>query len=124
ALMPDARIVFAHFSLSALTLFAASSGVLGNGSKPNEIRRSFMSGNATISLVSRLSSAIISFGVLAGTNNPIQTSHSTSGKPASTMVGTSGRTDRRILLATAKARNVPSLTCGTTEAGEPKAIGV
>src|SRR5215475_15167275 len=40
------------------------------------------------------------------------------------MVGTSGSAGDRLLLATARARSLPSLTCGTTGGGVVKAIGV
>src|SRR5215831_8963698 len=40
------------------------------------------------------------------------------------MVGTSGSAGDRLLLATARARSLPSFTCGTTGTDEVKAIGV
>src|SRR6516162_9459850 len=40
------------------------------------------------------------------------------------MVGTSGRACDRILLATASARSLPSLTCGAADTSEAKAMGV
>src|SRR5215470_13184820 len=40
------------------------------------------------------------------------------------MVGTSGSADDRLLVDTARARSLPSFTCGTTGTGEVKAIRV
>src|SRR5262249_43693289 len=40
------------------------------------------------------------------------------------MVGTSGRACGRILLATASARSLPSLTCGAAVTSEANAMGV
>jgi hypothetical protein len=40
------------------------------------------------------------------------------------MVGTCGNAANRVLLATANPRRLPSFTCATVLAGEPKAMGV
>src|SRR5262245_24404450 len=123
-LMLAAWITFAHFSLSTFISVANSSGVVPTGSRPSAARRSVVSGSAMILVISRLSAAIISLGVRAGTSTPTQPSPSTSGQPASAMVGASGSPRDRLLLRIASARNLPSLTCGSADATAPKEIGV
>src|SRR3954449_7103325 len=54
-------------------------------------------------------------------NHPSPT---TSGYPASAMLGTSSSACDRILLVTASACNLPSLICGTAGGNEVKAMGV
>src|SRR6266699_2639308 len=122
--MPASRMTFLHFAASVLNCAAHSSGALPIGSNPSVAIRSFMSGSAMILTISPWSSAMISLGVRAGTITANHASPSMSGYPASAIVGTSGSACNRVLLATASARSLPSLTCGTTGGGVVKAIGV
>src|SRR5262245_46621289 len=86
--------------------------------------RSLMSDNLTILTISRLSRAMMSRDVPAGTNTPIHASPLMSGKPASAKVGTSGSAGERVLPDTASARSLPSLTNGAAGGNPPNEIGV
>ncbi len=66
----------------------------------------------------------MSFGVPAGAATAVQVAPSTSGKPASAMVGTSGSVGARVLPVTASARSRPDLISGTAGASAPNEIGV
>src|SRR5712672_105280 len=124
ALMLAALMTFPHVSVSPLMRAVNSSGVLPTGSKPSAAKRSFISGDAMLLTISRWSTVTMSFGVLAGTRTPIQFSPSSSGYPASAMVGMSGRSCERALLATERARKLPSRMLCTAWAGEPKVMVV
>ncbi len=50
---------------------------------------------------------MMSFGVPAGTTTAVQVLPTTSGKPASAMVGISGSVGERVLPVTASARSLP-----------------
>ena len=66
----------------------------------------------------------MSFGVPAGTATAVQVAPSTSGNPASAMVGISGSVGERCLPVTASARNCPAWISGTAGAIAPNEIGV
>src|SRR5258708_4748059 len=66
---------------------------------------------------------MMSFGVPIGTTTAAQVAPSTSGKPASAMVGVSGSACARVFDATASARSLPSLTIGTAGAIAPNEAG-
>src|SRR5438132_12099160 len=55
-------------------------------------------------------------GVLAGTNQPCQLDDSKPASPLSATVGTSGSAAERFAPATASARKVPAVTCGSVVA--------
>ena len=60
-------------------------------------------------------------GVFLGANRPNQMVARKSGRPASSMVGTSGSKGSRRRLATASARSLPAFTCGAMAPGTTKA---
>ena len=66
-------------------------------------------GSVTCALISALSRATISCGNLAGPTTPAHDITENPGKPASAMVGTSGRSAKRVLPVTAIARSLPAL---------------
>src|SRR5580693_8852017 len=68
--------------------------------------------------------ATMSFGVPAGATTAVQVAPTTSGKPASAMVGTSGSVGARSLPVTASARKPPLLISGSAGANAPNEIGV
>src|SRR5262245_49301531 len=70
-------------------------------------RRARTSGSCSAALIAALSLATIGAGVLGGALIAFQVSDTTSGKPASAMVGTSGRTSRRLSVATASTASLP-----------------
>jgi hypothetical protein len=81
------RITFAHLVPSARNKMADSSGDNPTAVKPSVAIFSLMSGNAISLIISRLRSAMISFGVPAGTMTANHPSPTISGYPASTMLG-------------------------------------
>src|SRR5258707_13601151 len=66
----------------------------------------------------------MSFGVPFGTTSATQLAPSTSGKPASAIVGVSGSDLLRVFELTASARSLPSLMSGTAGVIAPNDIGV
>src|ERR1700719_737889 len=85
---------------------------------------SLTSGAPRLLTIMSCSLAVMSFGVPAGTTTAVQVAPSTSGKPASAMVGTSGKVGDRVLPVTASARRSPFLISGTAGAVAPNEIGV
>src|ERR1700739_2144904 len=67
---------------------------------------------------------MICLGVLAGTTRPCQLSPVTSGYPSSVVVGRFGSACERVLLVTARPRNLPSITWCAAGDGEAKHICV
>ena len=84
------------------------------GSMYCECMRSRTSGSASTALISRFRRPITSDGVPAGARMAIQATASTSGKPASFRVGTSGISALRVPVDTASAFRRPARTCGIT----------
>src|SRR5215831_6945902 len=72
ALMPAARITFAHFSLSSTTSFPKSAGEPGTTVPPRSASRAFTLGSARAALISLLSLSTISAGVAFGAQTPNQ----------------------------------------------------
>src|SRR5262249_36785816 len=85
-----------HFPLSALKNALHSAGELPPGRWPMAASSSLTSGAARLATIRRLSSATISFGAPAGATTAVHVLPSTSGKPASAMVGISGRVGERV----------------------------
>ena len=65
---------------------------------------------------------MIGFGVPAGTKKPLHNPTTTSGTPASAMVGTSGSSRVRFAPVTASARSLPACTCAVVGGGSMIAI--
>src|SRR5882757_11064562 len=83
---------------------------MNHGSLPTFERLSIICGDFTASPIAAPSALTISGGVLDGTNAPSQLSTTTL-KPDSDIVGTSGRNDERLAPVTARMRIVPALAC-------------
>src|SRR5262249_52613842 len=75
---------------SRFTNAPTSSGLPPSGVKPRSVMRWRMSGRSRALVIAALILATTGFGVPAGTCNPFQEPNSSSGKPASATVGTSG----------------------------------
>src|ERR1700719_4935453 len=84
---------------------------------------SLTSGAPRLLAIMSCSLAMMSFGVPAGTTTAVQVAPSTSGKPASAMVGMSGKGGDRVLPFTASARKSPVLISGTAGALGANEIG-
>ena len=69
-----------------------------------------MSGAAMMRTISSPSFCTTASGVLAGAITPVQFSTSSAGMPASAVVGTSGSSGWRAVLAMASARSLPLFT--------------
>ena len=87
-------------------------GELENASKPAFASVAFTVGLSMILRSSVLSRAMNSGGVPAGANRPAHESMSKPLTPASSIVGSSGKSAERLIRVSASARSVPALTCG------------
>src|SRR5712672_3472383 len=97
--MPAALASVTAMGASLAMRASKSSGVMINGSTPSLASFSFTDGSESPLTVSWWMRATVSRGVFLGTTMPIQKSKSESGKPASTVVGTSGNAEERSELA-------------------------
>ena len=102
-----------HFSLSALTKEANSSGeALVRTSTPVLAKRSTVSGRFMARTASVNSLLTMSRGVPERTDSPSQVFASNPGKPDSSSVAISGATSSRFFSPTAMARSLPALILG------------
>src|SRR5262245_39024089 len=99
---------------SRLTNSPNSSGVPPSGVKPRSAMRWRMSGSSRALPIAALILATMAFGVPVGTCRPFHEPNSSSGRPASATVGTSGRFGSRFDPVTASARTWPDFTCSIT----------
>src|SRR5205814_1685541 len=95
ALTPAARITSPSTAYSSRRNASNSPGDIAIGSAPSLARRSFRSALCSARWVSAFSRASTSRGVCAGASMPTQKLISPRGKPASAMVGTSGKAGER-----------------------------
>src|SRR5580692_4651231 len=108
-----------HLAISALKNAVHSSGELPIGVYAIAASLSLTSGAARPATIRRLSAAMMSLGVPAGATTAVQVEPSTSGNPASAMVGTSGKLGDRSLPVTASACRPPDLINGSAGGNEP-----
>ena len=118
--MPAALTSAALRSISFRTYASKSFGVMTMGSTKSVAIRSRTLGACNALTVSLCSLSTMSRRVLAGRNSPYQIGYSASLKPASCVVGTSGKAGVRRAPFTTNAVSLPSRTCGSTSAGGPK----
>src|SRR5215470_5535124 len=110
----SALTIGCHFAMSLLIRLVKSCGVPPSGSELSLASAALNSGVRTVSLISALSLAMISGGVLAGASSPVQLVDEKPGKPLSIMVGTSGSSRTRFGLVTASARSFPAWISGSS----------
>src|SRR5260221_14206657 len=96
-----------HFSVSPRRKSATSCGDPPVGTAPSFRIFSARTGSATAPSISELSRSMMAFGVPAGARITSQLDISTSGIPASMLLGTSVRAGDRALPVTASAFSVP-----------------
>src|SRR5467141_947411 len=114
ALIPAALTTRVQRASSCFTRAPKRSGVLPAAAIPCFESRSFICGSVRRELMSRFNLLTTSIGVPAGAKRPYQVSTSSSGKPCSLAVGTSGNAGERSPLITASMRSLPDCTCGAT----------
>ena len=91
----------------------ASAGI---GSTPSFARRSCTAASCKAFSVSSCSLTMMSRGVFAGTNRPLQNGYAELARPASPLVGTSGSSAARFSALIASATSLPSLINGSAGA--------
>src|SRR3546814_3457734 len=96
---------------------ASDLAVLPTGVDPSLFNLSETSGVCITSWTTELSFSTIPGGVPAGTSRPFHAVIWTFGKPASAMVGTSGRLSTRSDVVTARAFRLPDWMCSRVEIG-------
>ncbi len=101
-----------HFTTSALTIAAKSSGESATISAPSAPSFSRTSGSARIFTISVFSRFTIAGGVPAGAKTPCHEPTSKPGSPDSVSVGTSGAISDRFAVVTASALSLPALASG------------
>src|SRR5262249_4759056 len=111
-LTPVSATTLCQRAVSAVISAVRSSGVPPMVDTPTSARRLRTSGSFTTELNAALSLATTAGGVLGGASTPDQLSATTSGKPSSAKVGTSGITSDRVCAATARIFALPALSCG------------
>src|SRR5437879_8794429 len=114
ALIPAASTTRVQRASSCFTSSPKRSGVPPAAAIPCFASRSFICGSVRRELMSRFNLLTTSIGVPAGAKRPYQVSTSSSGKPCSFAVGTSGNAGERSPLITASMRSLPDCTCGAT----------
>src|SRR6266850_1494916 len=112
---PASRATFCQRAISPRMYSANFSGEVGAGSAPCLANCSLISAEASSLTVSRCSRSTMSFGVAAGTTSPCHELTSNPLYPSSETVGSSGATDERRSVVTARPRAFPPRTCGYRE---------
>src|SRR5262249_16010715 len=114
SLIPASFTTLVQCATCASTNVPNSAGVPPAGSAPTLPNASRTDDFANALLIAALSLATVSLGVPLLAEKPTQSSTTSDGNPASTIVGTSPSTARRLGPVTASARNLPVLIRSTT----------
>src|SRR5256885_16305372 len=117
--MLAARITLPHFSVSSARNLAKFPDDIGIATPPNSTSLALTLLSQRAALISLLSLAMISFGVLAGAPAPCQPLASYPGINSAT-AGTSGSASERVEVVTATARSLPDLMCSIEDGTLPK----
>src|SRR5437016_4125139 len=113
--MPAALIIGPHLSISDASSAPSPSGVELSTTTPSGSNRALTAGSDNAVTVAAFSLAMISGGVLAGTNSAYQDDTSNPGTPDSAMVGSSGAVGKRFGVVTASPRSCPERTVCKSE---------
>jgi hypothetical protein len=110
--MPRSFAAFVRTARCSSIDLANSAGPPGLGTWAVVIRRSLMSGSASITvLMSAAMRSRRSFGIVGGPNSPTSPSIVSAGYPASATVGMSGIAEARAVLVTARTLILPAWIC-------------
>src|SRR5262249_38146017 len=111
--MPRSFAAFVRTARCSSIDLANSAGPPGLGTWAVVIRRSLMSGSASITvLMSAAMRSRRSFGIVGGPNSPTSPSIVSAGYPASATVGMSGIAEAPAVLVTARTLILPAWICG------------
>src|SRR2546428_6815658 len=101
---PEALTIFAHLAVSAFMKAPNSSGVMTSGYAPWLARFRFTSSSPTMRITSAFNLLTMSRGTPAGLTSPNHSDDPYPGKPASSIVGRSGKPGSGALDNTARPR--------------------
>src|SRR6516162_2334535 len=113
-LMPTAVTTGSHLARSPFTNAVNSSGVDGDGTASCISNCFFNSAQCSVLIAALRSLSSTSTASPAGAIKPYQLSESTVLKPASPVVGTSGKASERVADVTASALIAPERMCGSS----------
>src|SRR5262249_25958920 len=114
SLIPTAVTTDSHLARSPFTNAVNSSGVDGDGTASCISNCFFNSAECSVLIAALRSLSSTSTASPAGAIKPYQLSESTVLKPASPVVGTSGKASERVADATASALIAPERMCGSS----------